>query len=49
MIKTCNHLLLLFSVVFLLGCSSSGNDMKLCEGVWQECSSNEDCDCWKNG
>ena len=49
MIKTLNKLLLLVLVVVFFGCSGSGKDIKLCEGVWQECSSSEDCDCYKTG
>ena len=49
MIKAFNQLLLLVVVVVFFGCSGSGKDIKLCEGAWQECSSNADCDCWKNG
>ena len=49
MIKKFNQLLLLVVVIVFFGCSGSGKDMKLCEGELQECSSNEDCDCWKNG
>ena len=47
MIKSLNKLLLLIVVVIFFGCSGKG-DIKLCEGVWQECSSGEECDCWKN-
>ena len=49
MIRTFNQLLLLFVVVVFFGCSGSSKDIKLCEGDLKECSSNEDCDCWKNG
>ena len=47
MIKLFNQLLLLIVVVVFFGCSSK--EIKLCEGVWQECSTGEDCDCWKSG